>query len=76
MDADNPALKFPAAPVNAEGEEVELENAPVVALIGPPMEPVNIDEQNGFAAPVICGRRPTPTVDPPPNPPNDGAPVG
>lgn len=76
LDTDN-ALKFPAAPVNGEGEEVELGNAPVVPFIGPPVEPVNIDARNGFAAPpVICGRRPTPRLGPPPNPPNDGAPVG
>lgn len=68
----NTGLKLPALPPNAEGEEVELGNAPVLPFIGPPVGLVNVEARNGFAAPpVICGRRPPPELDVPPNPPND-----
>lgn len=73
LDEGSPALKFPV-PLNVEGEEAELEKAPVLPFIRPPV--AKVEARKGFAAPpVICGRRPAPRLDPP-NPPNDAAPVG
>jgi len=45
-------LKLPALAPNAEGDEVELVNDPVLPFIKPP-DGLNVDARNGFAAPPV-----------------------